>query len=233
VIYRNGWLESLPSDIFGVVRRYLGMVTLVSGERLWRMGDRVRQVYFPVSGTISLVVELKDGDAIETAMLGRPNILNASSALNANGALMEALTLVAGQALVADVGPIRKIAQESAEFRSRLAWHEHKLLAHTQQTAACNAHHSIEARTCRWLLRARDLTESDDLGLTHEQLARMLGVRRPGVSLAVEGLQRDGLINYHRGLIRLTDTAGLRGRACECYEAVKAIWDSGAFLSPS
>jgi CRP-like cAMP-binding protein len=120
------------------------------------------------------------------------------------------------------VGRLRSFCKENERFRSLLIRHDQVLFAQSQQSAACNASHSVETRMCRWLLRMRDLAGSDDLRLTQEFLAQMLGVTRPSVSLVANTLQKAGLISYRRGHIRMLDLPGLREGSCECYATVKA-----------
>ncbi|MGB7259487.1 MAG: helix-turn-helix domain-containing protein, partial [Pseudolabrys sp.] len=126
---------------------------------------------------------------------------------------------------VLKVDRLRGLADEFNIFRSRLIRHEQVLFAQSQQSAACNASHTVEARMCRWLLRMRDLAGSDDLVLTQEFLAQMLGVRRPSVSIVANTLQKEGLIKYSRGNMRLLDIKGLLAGTCECYGVVKSHYD--------
>jgi hypothetical protein len=158
-------------------------------------------------------------------MVGRDGVLNASSALDGKVSLNKAIVQLAGVASASAVDPFRKIAREFEPFRSLLIRHEQVLFAQSQQSAACNASHSVEARMCRWLLRMRDLAGSDDLVLTQEFLAQMLGVRRPSVSIVANTLQKAGLIKYSRGNIRLLDIKGLLEGSCECYGTVKAHYE--------
>jgi len=158
---------------------------------------------------------------IETAMVGRDGVLNASSALDGKVSLNKAIVQLAGTASVIEVDQVSKIANEFEPFRALLIRHDQLLLAQAQQSAACNASHSVEARMCRWLLRMRDLADGDELKLTQEFLAQMLGVTRPSVSLIANSLQDNGLITYRRGNMRLLDIEGLRTGSCECYGTVK------------
>jgi CRP-like cAMP-binding protein len=185
-------------------------------------GSPIRQVYFPYSGVISLVVELDVGTMIETAMVGRDGVLNAASALDGKVSLNKGIVQSAGSAGTIEINRFRRLANEFEPFRSLLIRHEQVLFAQSQQSAACNASHSVEARMCRWLLFMRDLAGSDDLMLTQEFLAQMLSVRRPSVSIVASPLQKAGLIKYSRGRMRLLDIKGLQKRACECYGTVKA-----------
>ena len=154
------------------------------------------------------------------AMVGRDGAFNAASALDGKVSLYKGIVQLAGSAGVIEVGQLRQLTDELKSFRSLLIGHEQVLFAQAQQSAACNASHTVEARMCRWLLHMRDLAGGDELILTHEFLAQMLGVRRPSVSLAATTLQKAGLIKYSRGNIRLLDIKGLRKGSCECYGTV-------------
>ena len=221
----NMLLNTLPAKTFAAIEPHLKTVELVHGEVLGEAGDSITRVYFPHSGVISLVVELSVGDMIETAMVGRDGALNISSALDGKVSLNKAIVQLAGAASTIDVDQLRKIVREFDAFRSLLIRHEQVLFAQSQQSAACNASHSVEARMCRWLLRMRDLAAAADLMLTQEFLAQMLSVRRPSVSIVASPLQKAGLIKYRRGNIRLLDIAGLNDGSCECYGTVKAHYD--------
>lgn len=223
---QNRLLAALPADVFNTLHPYLKTAELASGQVLSEPGDEIRQVYFPQQGIISLVVELKSGDVIETAMIGSDGVVNATAASDGAIALGKSMVQLAGTSSVMAVGPYRESFLQFKQFRHLVMLHEQVLFAHAQQSVACNARHSIEARACRWLLRMRDLADSDEIALTHEELALMLGVRRSGVSTVAEALQRTSLISYHRGLIRLADIDGLRRTACECYSVVKTLYQN-------
>jgi CRP-like cAMP-binding protein len=218
----NRLLDSLPSDVYSTLTSHLKTVELKFGDVLAEAGAPIRRVYFPYSGVISLVVELEVGSMIETALVGRDGVLNAASALDGKVSLNKGIVQMAGRAGVMEVDRLRRLADDLKPFRSRLIRHEQVLFAQSQQSAACNASHSVEARMCRWLLHMRDLAGSDDLQLTQEFLAQMLGVRRTTVSVVASPLQEAGLIKYRRGHIRVLDADGLQKDACECYRTVKA-----------
>ena len=221
----NRLLASLSADAFSAISPHLKNVELIFGDVLAEPGSPTRQVYFPYSGVISLVVELDVGMMIETAMVGHDGAFNAASALDGKVTLNKGIVQVAGSAGVIEVNRLRRLANEHESFRSLLIRHEQVLFAQSQQSAACNASHSVEARMCRWLLYMRDLAGSDDLMLTQEFLAQMLGVRRPSVSLVANTLQKSGLIKYSRGRMQLLDVPGLKKGACECYRTVKAHYE--------
>jgi CRP-like cAMP-binding protein len=171
---------------------------------------------------VSIVVDLASGEMIETAMIGRDSLVGGSAAVDDDIALNRAVVQVAGVASVVDVGTFRGVAHQSYTFHATLARHRQFILAQAQQSAACNATHTLEARLSRWLLRCHDLLGSDDIPLTQEFLAEMLGARRTSVTLIAGTLQQAGLIRYRRGHIWVTDVEGLRESACECYETNKA-----------
>lgn len=221
----NRILAALPAKTFAAIEADLKVVKLAFGDVLAEPGGSVRRVYFPHSGVISLVVELDTGEAIETAMVGRDGAFNAASALDGKVSLNKGIVQLAGVASVMKVDQLRSLADEFKPFRSLLIRHEQVLFAQAQQSAACNASHSVENRMCRWLLRMRDLADTDDLTLTQEFMAQMLGVRRTSVSIVAKTLQEAGLIKYRRGRIRLLDIDGLREGSCECYAAVKTHYE--------
>ncbi len=221
----NRLLASLPAGIFAAIQPHLKSVDMKLGDVLAHAGGPVTRVHFPSSGVISLVVEMSVGDMIETAMVGNDGVLNAASALDGKVSLNKGIVQLAGVASVIDADRLRAIADGSSALRSIILRHEQVLFAQSQQSAACNASHSVERRMCRWLMRMRDLAGSDDLTLTQEFLAQMIGVRRSSVSIVAGTLQKAGLIQYRRGNIRILDVEGLREGCCECYGAVAAHYD--------
>jgi Crp-like helix-turn-helix domain len=217
----NRLLDTLPPGVFAAVQPHLKTVDLLFGDVVAETNRQVERVYFPHQGVISLVVEMSVGEMIETAMVGRDGVANATSSLDGKVALHKGIVQVAGEASVINPDILRQLADDSGLFRSLIIRHEQVLLAQAQQSAGCNASHRVEARMCRWLLRMRDLTGSDDLTLTQEFLAQMLGVQRSSVSAVAGTLQEAGWIRYRRGNIRILDPEALKGGACECYEAVR------------
>jgi CRP-like cAMP-binding protein len=222
----NHLLNILPQNVFAAIQPHLKDVKLVFGDVVAKPEESVTRVYFPHSGVISLVIELESGNMIETAMVGRDGAVSATSALDGKTSFQKGLVQVAGEASVIGPDALRVIANEFEPFRALLIRHEQVLLAQAQQSAACNASHTVEARMGRWLLRIRDLTQSDEMDLTQEFLAQMLGVRRTSVSLVANTLQKAGLIKYRRGHIKIVDVEQLKEGTCECYEKVKGRYDT-------
>ncbi len=225
VRFPNRLLASLSSADFELLEPHLKTIELVHETVLFEAGSPISRVYFPHSGIISLVVSLKSGQTIEVAMIGCDSVVGGSLALGSGFALNKGIVQAPGAASILDVNRLRKAAAASVALREALFRHEQAMVAQAQQSAACNATHSIEARMARWLLRSRNLLVGDTLPLTQEFLGQMLGVRRTSVSLVANTLQKAGLIKYSRGHIQITDLKGLKNASCECYAAAKAETD--------
>jgi CRP-like cAMP-binding protein len=222
----NHLLASLPAADFALIRPHLRSVSLEHEFVLARAGDVIPRVYFPHTGVISLVVSLSEGEMVEVAMIGRDSIFGASMVHDGAISLNDAMVQLPGLAFTLELSHFRAVAEQSQAFREILVRHEQILLIQAQQSAACNAYHTVEARLSRWLLRMHDLFDSDILPLTQGFLAQMIGVRRNSVSLVANTLQQAGLIRYRRGHIEITNLDGLKETSCECYETVKMRCDS-------
>jgi CRP-like cAMP-binding protein len=220
----NRLLASLPPATRQAIAPHLKLRDLPFGTVVSETQGVIEDVVFPISGVISLVVELKEGDMLETAMVGNDGGVGIASALDGKVSLNKAVVQIAGTGAFIKAEQLHGLALNDGALRSRLIRHEQVLFAAAQQSAACNASHTVEARLCRWLLRMRDLA-GDDLVVTQEFLAQMLGVRRTSVSLVAGTLQGAGLIRYRRGHVRVVDVDGMKDAACECYEAVNANYD--------
>lgn len=221
----NNFLARLSPSDFKILQPHLKLIELLHEAVLFETGSSTKNIYFPHSGIISLVVPLSGGQLIEAAMIGRDSIVGASSALDGRISLNKGIVQAPGAASIISIALFRKAAEESATFRSTLIRHEQFLFAQAQQSAACNASHKVEARMARWLLRARDLSGENTLALTQEFFSQMLGVQRTSVSGVANSLQKLGLINYNRGRVQITNLPGLRKEACECYGLVKKQYD--------
>jgi CRP-like cAMP-binding protein len=228
-------LQLMRKSDADLLRPHLRTVEMKSQQLLFEAGDQVHHVYFPYTSIISLVVILSTGSAIEAAMVGRDGVVAAASALNGKIALSRGIVQNAGLGAVCDADIFKKIAMESPLMLSIIVRHEQAVFAQAQQSAACNAAHSLEARLARWLLRARDLTGGKELHFTQEFLAEMLGVQRSSVSIVAHTLQQAGLIKYKRGRIEILDLEGLFEAACECYKSVKLNYETmlGKLNKPS
>jgi CRP-like cAMP-binding protein len=220
--HANQLLVALPAADFALLRPHLETIELVQGDLLVGAGDRLTRVFFPHNGVISLVVRLASGGTIEVAMIGQDSIFGGTAALDGGISLTDAVVQLPGVATTLEVEFLRAAADHSVAFRTMLIRHEQALFAQAQQSAACNASHAVEARLARWLLRMHDLANDDELLLTQDFLAQMIGVQRNSVSTVAHTLQQAGIIKYARGHIKITNLEALRDASCECYAAVNA-----------
>ena len=205
------------------LRQHLRTVELKQGEVLAESRHRLDKVYFPHSGILSSVVELENGWAIESGMIGSDGEFGAAQALNSKVSLHKVTVQVPGRASVVGAEHLKAVVQSSPEFLSLLMKYEQFFLGQVQQTTACNALHSIEQRICKWLVRMYDLVGSE-LPLTQEFLAQMMGVRRTSVTEVATELQNDGLISYRRGKVKILDIDMVERRACECHQVVRDLY---------
>lgn len=218
----NQLLQMLAAADFDLLRPHLATVEMVRESVLGQAGAALRSVYFPHGGSVSITVGLSEGQMIEVAMLGRDSVVGGGAALADGIASTDAIVLFPGTASMLEIAAFRAVAHASMPFRSLMVRHEQVLLAHAQQSLLCNTLHSVEARLARWLLRARDLSDSGILPLTQETLAQMIGVRRNAISLVAHALQRAGIIHYARGRIEIVNLTALQATSCGCYAALKA-----------
>jgi CRP-like cAMP-binding protein len=221
----NGFLSSLSADDFELLRSHLRTVDLVQDFALVEIDELVKRVYLPHKGVISLVVKLSKGEHVQIAMIGRDSIFGSLSALGDQTALNTAVVLVPGVALTLDLDRLRAAADQSATLRATLMRHGLAIYAQIQQTAGCNAAHTVESRLARCLLQMRDLSGSDKLVMTQESMAQMIGARRNSVSLVANTLQQANFIRYSRGHIEIIDLDGLIKTSCECYATVKSQYE--------
>jgi CRP-like cAMP-binding protein len=217
----NAILASLTEGDAAALRPHLKATHLQQKTVLFEAGDMIKAVYFPINAVVSLVVSLATGEMTEAAMVGKDGAVGIASALDGKVALSRAVVQLSGDAMVCEPAAFKGAVLQSEKLISRVMRHEQTLFAQAQQSTACMANHDVEARLCRWLLRARDLSGSDHLPFTQEFLAEMLGVRRTSVTSVAHTLQEAGMIKYTRGRIEMLDIEALRDTACECYETVK------------
>jgi CRP-like cAMP-binding protein len=218
---KNFLLNRLDADLLARLLPDLSVMQLAQGDVLAETHQRIDRAYFPHTGIISCVVETIGGGAIETGMIGNDGTFGSSQALDDKVSLNHVVMQVAGAASVISSDRLRDAAGELPAFRGLLIKYDQFFLAQVQQTAACNALHTVKARTCKWLLRMQLLT-GNDLPLTQEFLAQMMGVRRTSVTEVALQLQSSGMISYSRGHIRIKDLEQVREMACECDADVRS-----------
>jgi CRP-like cAMP-binding protein len=221
MLQTNAILSSLSAGDAAALRPHLKATHLKQKTVLYEAGDTIKTVYFPLNAVVSLVVALATGETTEAAMVGKDGAVGIASALDGKVGMSRAVVQLGGDAMVCDQAVFRGAALQSDSLISKVMRHEQTLFAQAQQSTACMANHEVDARLCRWLLRARDLCGSDHLPFTQEFLAEMLGVQRTSVTTVARTLQEAGMLKYARGKIEIIDVEGLREGACECYETVK------------
>ena len=231
MLHYNAILASLSASDASALRPHLKATHLQQKTVLYEAGDLINTVYFPLNAVVSLVVTLATGEITEAAMVGRDGAIGIASALDGNVSMSRAIVQLSGDAMVCDAAAFKGAALQSERLIAKVMRHEQTLFAQAQQSTACMAHHEVDARLCRWLLRARDLSGSDKLPFTQEFLAEMLGVQRTSVTTVARTLQEAGMVKYSRGKIEILDVEGLRESVCECYETVKEQY--GQLLGPA
>lgn len=215
----NHLIEQLPSRDRRRLLAIAEPVLLVLSEVICDRGEPLRHVYFPVDGFISLVTRVDGHPSLEVGMVGREGMFGAPVALGALSSPWQALVQGAGSAWRVAIGPFRRELADSEALQRSLDRYLCVLMAQMATSAACLRFHQIGPRLARWLLMTQDRAHAGSFHVTHEFLASMLGVRRVGVTLAAGALQRNGLIEYHRGLLTVLDRPGLEAAACSCYVA--------------
>jgi CRP-like cAMP-binding protein len=213
----NRLLLALPRRDLLRLNPWLKLVSFEQGKLLRNVGEEVEHIYFPQTGMISLLTVLKDGTAIETAVVGREGVVDAMAGLGLYVSRTRAVVQMPMVASRITVKHFRQVAKNSEAIRDLIVRFNEVLLAQVQATAACNALHPLDARLCRWILQSRDRSEHDSIPLTQELLSQMLGVRRTSITRAAKSLQAAGLIDHRHGTIRIVDRAGIERSACECY----------------
>jgi len=222
---KNLLLDLISRADLELLKPHLGPAYLKQHQVLFEADEEIRRVYFPVGAIISLIVTLSTGEMIEVAMVGIDGVVGASAALDGKVSLSRGVVQLSGDTVVCDLDALKSAALQSPGLLALLIRHEQTVYAQAQQSAACFATHHVQARLCRWLLRARDLSGGDMLSFTQEYLAEVLGVRRTSVTVVAHTLQTAGFIKYSRGKIQILDAEALAEGACECYATVKRHYE--------
>jgi CRP-like cAMP-binding protein len=222
----NGLLDRLPPETRAGLVDASRLVHLPQRETLWRPGGRLEHVYFPSTGVVSLLAVTQDGASVEVATVGHEGMVGLPVFLGQrHRAPGCAISQIPGDGFLVDAGRFETLVAGHRAFGDRLRRYTNAVLIHVTQGAICNRLHPVEQRLVRWVLEMADRIGSDELPVTHEFLAQMLGVRRASVTEAVAQLQRGGAMAHERGRLRVLDHDALATHACECYQVVRQAYD--------
>ena len=221
----NHLLSVLPEAERARVEPHLVPVEMPLGQVVYESGDRLDHVYFPTTSIVSLLYVMEDGASAEIAIVGNEGIIGIALFMGGETTPNRAVVQSAGQAYRLDARILKEEFRRGGPVQRLLLRYTQALITQMAQTAVCNRHHSIDQQLCRWLLLSMDRLPSNELKMTQELIANMLGVRRPGVTEAAMKLQDAGLIRYGHGHIEVLDRPGLEKRVCECYGVVKREFD--------
>ena len=222
----NRLLAALPKKERQRLLPDLEAVTLTFGDILFDPGDHIRHVYFPDDSIVSLLSAVEDRELLEVGMVCREGMAGLSVFMGVSESRSRGLVQATGGAKRMKAATLRREAGTGGALGKLLLRYTHSLLTQISQSAACNRFHPVNARLARWLLMTHDRIAGDEFRLTQEFLSHMLGVRREGVTLAAGALQRQKLIGYSRGRLRILDRAGLEAVSCKCYRVVRDEYDN-------
>lgn len=227
---QNRLLAALPEEEYVRLLPNLEPVPMPLGQVLYESGEQMHHVYFPIDAIVSMLYVMEDGASAEIAVVGNEGVVGVSLFMGGETTPSRAVVQSAGHAYRLKGQILKEIfhragGRRAGVFHDLLLRYTQALLTQMSQTAVCNRHHSLDQQFCRWLLLSLDRLPTNELVMTQELIANMLGVRRESVTEAAGNVQRAGLIEYHRGRITVRDRAGLEARVCECYAVVKREFD--------
>lgn len=222
---QNQLLAVLPHDVWQRLAPQMEQVDMPLGQVLCESGSTLKHVYFPVTSIVSLLYVMENGASAEIAVVGNEGIVGISLFMGGDSMPSRVVVQSAGRGLRLKAQLLKEEFNLGGPVMHVLLRYTQALITQMAQTAVCNRHHALEQQLCRWLLLSLDRLSSNELLMTQELIANMLGVRREGVTEAALKLQKLGLISYARGRILVLDRAGLEARTCECYAVVKKEYD--------
>jgi CRP-like cAMP-binding protein len=218
---QNHLLAALPAAEFERLSPHLELVPLPLGEILYEPGGQLQHAYFPTTCIVSLHYVMESGASSESAGVGNEGVVGMALFMGGDSTPSSAVVQTAGHAYRLASELLKREFNRAGLMQGLLLRYTQALITQMSQTAACNRHHTVEQQLCRWLLLTLDRVPQRELIMTQELVARMLGVRREGITAAARDLQNAGFIRYRRGHIAVVERSGLETRACECYAAVK------------
>lgn len=222
---QNHLLAALPATDFERLQSHMKLIPLELGAALYEPGVEMRHLYFATNSIVSLLYVMADGASAEIAVVGNEGVVGVSLFMGGETTPSRAVVQSAGHAYRLPGHVIKEEFTRGGAMQHLLLRYTQSLLTQMAQTAVCNRHHSLDQQLCRWLLLSLDRLPANELVMTQELIANMLGVRREGVTEAAGHLQEAGLIRYSRGRITVLDRPGLEARTCECYAVVKRECD--------
>jgi len=221
----NQLLASMPPAVWLRIEPQLELVDLPLGKVLFESGSKIAHVHFPINAIVSLLYVLENGASAEIAVVGNEGLVGIALFMGGDTTPSRAVVQSAGKGYRLSAANIKSEFNRGGPALHLLLRYTQALITQMAQTAVCNRHHSLDQQLCRWLLLSMDRLEGDELVMTQELIANMLGVRREGVTEAALKLQKEGLIKYARGRITVLDRPALEVRVCECYAVVKKEYD--------
>ena len=221
----NRLLAALPEEDYAELKASLEPVQMPLGHSVYESGGVQGYVYFPTSCIVSLLYVLEDGASAEIAVTGCEGLVGIALFMGGETTPNRAVVQSAGEGFRVRAAMLKKQFERGGALQLLLLRYTQALITQMTQTAVCNRHHSLEQQLCRWLLLSLDRLPANELKMTQELIANMLGVRREGVTEAAGKLQAEGLIEYNRGKITVLDREHLEARVCECYAVVKKEYD--------
>lgn len=221
----NDLLAALPDTEWLSWQPQLEKVELKLGQVLYESGSTMYHVYFPTNAIVSLLYVMENGASAEIAVVGHEGVVGVSIFMGGGSTPSRAVVQSAGWGFRLRSAAIKEAFERSSPVMHLLLRYTQALITQMAQTAVCNRHHCLDQQLCRWLLLSLDRLTGDEVIMTQELIANMLGVRREGVTESALSLQKAGLISYARGHIRVLDRAGLKARTCECYDVVKKEYE--------
>ena len=222
---RNRLLAALPEENYEALLPFLEPVVLPLGMALYESGGAQGYVYFPTSSIVSLLYVLENGSSAEIAVTGCEGLVGIALFMGGETTPSRAVVQSAGLGYRLRAAVLKKAFEGGGALQYLLLRYTQALITQMTQTAVCNRHHAVDQQLCRWLLLSLDRLPANELVMTQELIANMLGVRREGVTEAAGRLQAEGLIEYSRGRITVLDRDQLEARVCECYAVVKKEYD--------
>jgi CRP-like cAMP-binding protein len=221
---RNRFLARLPEAAYRRLHPLLQPVSLSSGQILYEARGPIEFAYFPTGAVLSALTVMQDGNAIEVATIGNEGLVG-HYGIGGDTSPHRVIVQIEDGGLRIAARDLQNETQKSAPLKELLGGYHIAFMSQVSQSVACNGLHPLVQRCCRWLLMSRDRVGRDEMRLTHEYLALMLGARRASVTEALRPLRKEGLVHSHRGVIKILDATGMEARACECYAVVRDEYD--------